>query len=77
MTHTGHSTDTNLTIVEDILDLRVDDETHRFLIVCGPEQAQCAVLTEEFDRAAAETDRDRRAGEVWRDVRDARRAIRG
>lgn len=77
MTHTGHSTDTNLTIVEDILDLRVDDETHRFLIVCGPEQTQRSVLAEEFDRAAAEADRDRRAGEAWRDMRDARRAIRG
>ena len=77
MTHTGHSTDTNLAILEDCVDLRVDDETHRFLIVCGPEQTQRSVLTKQLDRAAAEAERDRGAGELWRDMRDARRAIRG
>ena len=77
MMHTGHSTDTNLAVVEDLLDLRVDDETHRFVVVCGPEQAQGAVLLQEFDRAPAQADADRRAGELWRDMRDARRAVRG
>ena len=77
MTHTGYSTDTNLAVVEDVVDLRVDDEAHLFVVVCGPEQAEGAVLTQEFDGAATDADRDRRAGELWRDMRDARRAIRG
>ena len=77
MTHTGHSPHTNLAILEDVVDLRVDDETHRFLVVCGPDQTERSLLTKEFDRASTEADRHRRAGDLWRDMRDARRAIRG
>ena len=77
MTHTGHSTNTNLAVLEEIVDLRVDDQAHRFVVVCGPEQAQRSVASQELDRAAPETDRDRRACELWSDVRDARRTVRG
>lgn len=77
MTHTGHSTDTNLTVVEDVVDLRIDDEAHRLVVVCGPEQTQRAVAAQQFDRPATQADRDRRAFELWRDMGDARRSVRG
>ena len=77
MTHTGHSTNTNLAVLEDVVDLRVDDQAHRFVVVCGPEQAQRSVSGQELDGTASEADRDGRARELWRDVRDARRTIRG
>ena len=77
MTHTGHSTNTNLAVVEDLIALTVDDETHRFIVVCGPQQTQRSVDLQQLDRATAEADREHRARELWRDMRDARRAVRG
>lgn len=77
MTHTGHRADTNLAIVEDGIDLRIDDQAHVFIVVCGPEQSEGPVLLELRDGSPAEAEADQPIGELWRDVRDARRAVRG
>lgn len=77
MTHPGYGANTNLTVVEDGNDLRIDDQAHGFPIVCGPEHSEGPVLLEQFDRAPTQAEAEQAVREPWPDMGDARRALRG
>ena len=75
MTHRGDGTEPHLAVVGDGVDLGVDDDAHRLIVACGPQQPERTVTPEEFDRPPAHTDHDRVAGEAGRDMGDPWRAV--
>lgn len=69
--------DDDVSILDDIAYLCIDDQAHSLFGGCRPQQREVPGLAGTFDRASAQFERDRLARERWSDVRDARRAIRG
>lgn len=75
MTHCGDGTEPYLTIVGDGVDLGIDDDAHRLIVACGPQQPERTVPPEEVERPPAHTDHDHVTGEARRDVGDPWRAV--
>lgn len=77
MAHSGHSTSGHGAVLDHVEYIRIDDETHYLVLSSRPQQPEPRVVAQMCNRCAAETERQRVPSDRWRDVRDARRSVRG
>lgn len=77
MAYSGHSTSGHGAVLDHVEYIRIDDETHYLVLSSRPQEAEPRVGLQQCDRCAAQAERQRDPHERWRDVRDARRSVRG
>ena len=77
MSYSGYSGHGNSAVLDHVEYIRIDDETHYLVLSGRPQEAEPRVGLEQCNRCAAQAEADRDPSERWRDVRDARRSVRG
>ena len=77
MAYSGYSDYRDGAALDHVEYIRIDDETHYLVLGGGPKKPEPPVALQVCDRCAAQAERERVPSERWRDVRNARRTVRG